>query len=156
MIPLWYLSCSVWLHLVWWSLSSFMLLQKLLQKTLFNYFLWLSNIPLYICITSSFQGFPDGTVVKNPLADASGDTGDGGLFLSLPQEMREDSLEKKMATHSVFLPGKSHGQKSMADYSSWGRKELDMTACTHTHHIFIIHSSIDEGCFHVLANHCPF
>ena len=128
----------------------------LLQKTLFNYFLCLSNIPLYICITSSFRGFPDGTVVKNPLADASRDARDGGLLLNLPQEMREDSLEKKMATHSVFLPGKSHGQKSMVDYSSWGRKELDMTTCTHTHHISIILSSIDEGCFRVLANQCPF
>ena len=27
----------------------------------------------------------------------------------------------------VFLPGKFHGQKSLAGYSSWGHKELDMT-----------------------------
>ena len=27
----------------------------------------------------------------------------------------------------VFLPGKSHGQGSLVDYSSWGRKESDMT-----------------------------
>ena len=27
----------------------------------------------------------------------------------------------------VFLPGESHGQKSLAGYSSWGRKELDTT-----------------------------
>ena len=27
---------------------------------------------------------------------------------------REDSLEKGMATHSVFLPGESHGQRSLA------------------------------------------
>ena len=26
-----------------------------------------------------------------------------------------------------FLPGKSHGQRSLADYSLWGRKELDTT-----------------------------
>jgi len=25
----------------------------------------------------------------------------------------------------VFLPGKSHGQRSLAGYSPWGRKELD-------------------------------
>ena len=25
----------------------------------------------------------------------------------------------------VFLPGKSHGQRSLAGYSLWGRKELD-------------------------------
>ena len=27
----------------------------------------------------------------------------------------------------VFLPGKSHGQRSLADYSPWGHKELDTT-----------------------------
>ena len=27
----------------------------------------------------------------------------------------------------VFLPGESHGQKNLAGYSPWGRKELDMT-----------------------------
>ena len=27
----------------------------------------------------------------------------------------------------VFLPGKSHGQKSLVGYSSWGCKELDRT-----------------------------
>ena len=27
----------------------------------------------------------------------------------------------------VFLPGESHGQRSLAGYSSWGRKEQDMT-----------------------------
>ena len=27
----------------------------------------------------------------------------------------------------VFLPGKFHGQRSLAGYSPWGREELDMT-----------------------------
>jgi len=27
----------------------------------------------------------------------------------------------------VFLPGKSHGQRSMAGYSPWDHKELDTT-----------------------------
>ena len=27
----------------------------------------------------------------------------------------------------VFLPGKSHGQRSLAGYSPWDQKELDMT-----------------------------
>ena len=26
-----------------------------------------------------------------------------------------------------FLPGESHGQRSLVGYSSWGRKELDRT-----------------------------
>ena len=40
---------------------------------------------------------------------------------------REDPLEEGMATHSVFLPGESHGQRSPVGYSPWSCKELDMT-----------------------------
>ena len=39
----------------------------------------------------------------------------------------EDPLEKEMATHPVFWPGESHGQRILVGYSSWGRKESDMT-----------------------------
>ena len=39
-----------------------------------------------------------------------------------------------MVTHfSVFLPGKSHGQRSLEGYIPWGHKELDTTEHTHTH-----------------------
>jgi len=31
-----------------------------------------------------------------------------------------------------FLPGKSHGQRSLAGYSPWGPRELDMTEQAHT------------------------
>ena len=41
----------------------------------------------------------------------------GVLFLG-----REDPLEKEMATTPVFLPGESHGQRSLAGYSPWGCK----------------------------------
>ena len=27
----------------------------------------------------------------------------------------------------VFLPGESHGQRSLVGYSPWGRKEVDMS-----------------------------
>ena len=40
----------------------------------------------------------------------------------------EDPQEKDMATHSVFLPGEFHGQRSLVGYSPWGHKESDMTA----------------------------
>ena len=39
----------------------------------------------------------------------------------------KDPLEKEMATHSVSLPGKVHGWRSLAGYSPWGCKELDTT-----------------------------
>ena len=40
---------------------------------------------------------------------------------------QEDPLEKEMATYSSILPGKSHGQRSLAGYSPWGLQDLDMT-----------------------------
>ena len=39
----------------------------------------------------------------------------------------EEPMEKGMATHSSMLAGEVHGQRSMAGYSPWGRKESDMT-----------------------------
>ena len=39
----------------------------------------------------------------------------------------EDLLVKGMATTPLFLPRESHGQRSLAGYSPWGRKESDTT-----------------------------
>jgi len=39
----------------------------------------------------------------------------------------EDLLEKEMATTPVFLPGKSHGQRSLVGYSPKSIKESDTT-----------------------------
>ena len=38
---------------------------------------------------------------------------------------QEDTLEKGMATHSVFLPGEPHGQRSLGGYSPQGCKESE-------------------------------
>ena len=43
---------------------------------------------------------------------------------------QEDPLEKEMTT-PVFLPGKSHGRRSLVGYSPWGLKESDMTERLH-------------------------
>ena len=54
----------------------------------------------------------------------------------------EDPLKKEMATHSSILgeyPGEFHGQKSLAGYSLWGRKESDMTERLHFHFQAIEH-----------------
>ena len=40
---------------------------------------------------------------------------------------REDPLDKEMATHSVCLPQKLHGQRSLEGNSPRGHKELDTT-----------------------------
>ena len=39
---------------------------------------------------------------------------------------------RKWQPTPVFLPGKSHGQRSLAGYSPWGCKESDTTEHTHT------------------------
>ena len=39
---------------------------------------------------------------------------------------QEDALEKEMQPTPVFLPGKSHGQRSLVGYSPYGC-ERDMT-----------------------------
>ena len=42
---------------------------------------------------------------------------------------------RKWQPNPVFLPGESHGQKSLVGYSPWGHKESDTTErlSTHTH-----------------------
>ena len=63
-------------------------------------------------------GFPGGSTVKNPPAMQ------GTRVQSLGQE---DPWRTKWQPTPEFLPGKSHGQRSLAGYSSWGGKESDMT-----------------------------
>ena len=53
----------------------------------------------------------------------------------------EDALDKEMATHSAILARTSHGQGSLAGYSPWGRKEVDMIERLGTHS-FCLRSSI--------------
>ena len=40
---------------------------------------------------------------------------------------RKDLLEKEMETQPVFLPGESHGRRSLVGYSPRGHKESDKT-----------------------------
>ena len=49
-------------------------------------------------------------------------------------------LEEEFQTNAVFLPGKSHGQRSLVGYSPWGYKESDMTEQLHTKYHQIIWS----------------
>ena len=38
---------------------------------------------------------------------------------------QEDPLRRTCQPTLIFLPGKSHGQRSLASYSPWGHKESD-------------------------------
>ena len=67
------------------------------------------------------MGFCDGSVVMNPPANA-GDSGD----VSLTSWIGKTFWRRKWQPTPVFLPGKSHGQRSLVGYSPWGLKESDM------------------------------
>ena len=46
--------------------------------------------------------------------------------------VRKIPWRRKWQPTPVFLPGKSHGQRSMVGYSLWDHKESDMTECAYT------------------------
>ena len=48
--------------------------------------------------------------------------------------VRKIPWRRRWQPNPVFLPEKSHGQRSLAVYSPWGRKESDMNEHTHTGH----------------------
>ena len=53
-----------------------------------------------------------------------------------------------------FLPEKSHGQRSLAGYSPWGHKELDMTEQEHNIlciHICVLYFCIAQKCLSLRA-----
>ena len=60
-------------------------------------------------------------MVKNLSANA-GDIGEAGSILG-----QEDPLEEEWQPTPVFLPGESHGQRSLVGYSPKGHKESDTT-----------------------------
>ena len=92
--------------------------------------------------TISILAFPGGSVVKN----------------QSPCEFRSHRFDpwvgkipwrRKWQLTSVFLPGKSHGQRSLVGYSPWVTKSwtelkwLSMHSCTCTHtHICILYKQI--------------
>ena len=68
------------------------------------------------------QGFPGGTSGKEPAGQGRRHTRDTGL---IPGSGRFPWSWAQQPTPE-FLPEESHGQRSLAGYSPWGRKELDM------------------------------
>ena len=79
-----------------------------------------------------FLGFHGGSAVKN---------------LPAIQETLgwEDPLEKGMATYSVFLPGESHGQRSLVGYSPWSHKRVRQDLLTKQQQITFFESDSVVG-----------
>ena len=63
-------------------------------------------------------------VIKNPPAN-SGDLSDAGSIL-----VGKSPCRRAWQPTPAFLPGESHGQRSLAGYSPWGHTESDTTEAT--------------------------
>ena len=81
--------------------------------------MWYCLISYYLLNEPCEGGnFPDGSGVKNLPAMQETQVQSLGW---------EDPLEEEKATHSSILTREFHGQRSLADYSPWDRKELGKT-----------------------------
>ena len=74
-----------------------------------------------------FKGFPGGSDGKES-ACIAGDPG------SVPW-VGKNPWRRKWQPIPMFVPGKSHGQRSLEGYHPWGHKELDITENAHTFYI---------------------
>ena len=88
----------------------------------------ISSFPFLLLMIVLF-GFPGGSVLNN---------------LPAMQEMQETQVQsqgqnlpwrKKWQSTPVFLPGKSHGERSLAGYSPWGHKRVRQNLATTTNSI---------------------
>ena len=78
---------------------------------------------------STKQGFPDGYVVKNRLKCWRPE---------FHPRLRKIPWTRAWPPTPVFLPGESHGQRSLVGCRPWGRKESDVAErLTHNHHLWL-------------------
>ena len=68
------------------------------------------------------MGSPGGSAVKNLQCRRCG----------FDPRVGKISWRMKQQPTPVFLPGESHGQRSLGGYSPWGCQELDTTECART------------------------
>ena len=95
-----------------------MLLPSRVSQPYEKNFLWKNKLQQDL----SPLGFPDGSAGKESTCNA-GDTGGIG---SIPG-LGKIPCRRKWQPSPVFLPGKSHGQRSLVGYSPEGCKESDTT-----------------------------
>ena len=65
--------------------------------------------------------FPGSTVIKNLPANA------GDMRCGFDSWVGKIPWRRAQNRSPVFLPGESHGQRSLGGYSPWGHKESDVT-----------------------------
>ena len=89
-----------------------------------NGFYWPAMWPLRqvtLALSAQLMDLPGISVVKNPPA----------MYETWVRFLGwEDPLERKKQPTPIFLPGRSHGQRSLAGYSPWGHKRVGPTLRT--------------------------
>ena len=80
---------------------------------------------LFTILYLTWPGFPGGLDSKTPAWNER-DLGSISGLGKIP-------WKRQWQPTPAFLPGKSHGQRSLVGYSPWGHKELDMTKRLHFH-----------------------
>ena len=85
---------------------------------------------MYVCVEVTGididnVGFPGGTSGKEPARQCRRHKRHG-----FNPWIGKVPWRKKWQCTLVLSPGESHGQRSLAGYSSWGHKELKMTEVT--------------------------
>ena len=109
------------------------------------------RVSYVLCLYFHFRASLVAQIVKN--LHAMQETGVRSL-------VGEDPLEKEIATHSIFLPGESHGQRGLVGYSPWGCKRVrhDWVTSTHTSisvgvFLFICCFSVAQSCLTLCDPH---
>ena len=87
-------------------------------QTVFSHF---PNIYIYI-FSIAYLGFPDGTSCKESTYQCR-----WHKRCEFDPWMRKIPWRRAWQPTPVFLSGESHGQRSLASYNPWSRKESDMT-----------------------------
>ena len=84
----------------------------------------LINLPTYPCVFGELSygngGFPGGVTGKETTCQSR----------KCKRLSFDLSWVRKITWRRAFLPGETHGQRSLAGYSPWGCQELDMTEVT--------------------------
>ena len=87
------------------------------------------KVPASSYLTLS-QGFPDGSVVKNPPTTQE---------LCVQSLCQENPLEMETQPTPVFLHGESPGQRRLAGYSLWGSKRVRHVLATRQQQLTLSH-----------------
>ena len=115
-----------WARALWAEGAGYMQKQQSALTVTLNLIIsGLTSIILIVLSTINLQ-FPHSSVSKE-FACSAGDLG------SIPGSGRFPWRRKWQST-PVFLPGKSHGRRSLAGYSPWGRKSCSQLSDSHYYH----------------------